>query len=210
MDGVLVDSEHLYRQMNLKLFAELGATVSQELYNSFIGISATKMWTILKDRFGIREAIPVLKTMEKDRKYQMLSEYELDSFDGIADLLVEAKQKGYKMAIASSSPKKNIELVAQKLGITDFFQVLLSGEEVTNGKPAPDIFLQAAKLLGADTTDCLVIEDSRNGALAAQAAEIACVGFRSPHSGNQDLSTCQLVVDSFDRSSRQQLFQLIE
>ncbi|MGB0524816.1 MAG: HAD family hydrolase [Flammeovirgaceae bacterium] len=208
MDGVLVDSEHLYRAMNLKLFAELGATVSQQEYDGFIGIAANKMWGYLKDNYGIALGIPTLKKMEKDHKFQLLSERELHSFEGVLSLLQEAQALGYKMAVASSSPKKNIELVVTKLGIAHFFDVLLSGEEVAKGKPEPDIFLKAAALLGVAPQQCIVIEDSRNGAIAASKANIPCVGFRSPHSGHQDFSTCALIIDEFSQTNRREILSL--
>jgi len=209
MDGVLVDSEHLYKKMNLALFQELGATVSQEEYNSFIGIAANKMWGFLKERYGISETIEELKQIEKERKYQLLDQLDIQSFEGIKELLVEAQAKGFKMAIASSSPKKNIELVAQKLGFEPFFEVLLSGEEVAFGKPEPDIFLKAADLLAVPPKAALVIEDSRNGAIAAKKAGMLCVGFRSPHSGNQQLEMCDWITHDFSAESRRHIFDLL-
>jgi beta-phosphoglucomutase-like phosphatase (HAD superfamily) len=82
-----------------------------------------------------------------------------------------------------------------RTGLGALFDRVISGGSVKNGKPAPDIFLKAAGLLGVEPADCVVIEDSRNGVIAAKSAGMKCVGYKNPNSGVQDLSCSDLVVD---------------
>ena len=81
--------------------------------------------------------------------------------------------------------------------MNQFFDVKVSGEEVENSKPAPDIFLRAAQLLNIRPEECLVFEDSRNGVVAAKAAGMQCIAFYNPNSGQQDLSRADKIIESF-------------
>lgn len=87
-------------------------------------------------------------------------------------------------------------MILNKLEIIKYFDIIVSGDEVQNSKPSPDIFLLAAKLLCAMPNECLVIEDSENGVKAAKLAGMKCVGFKNPNSGNQDLTLSDTVVCS--------------
>src|SRR5690606_5174684 len=93
---------------------------------------------------------------------------------------------------------KNIDLILQKLDIEKYFDFVVSGEQVVKGKPEPDIFLKVANHYSIHPKDCMVIEDSTNGVLAAKAANMFCVGYYNPSSGNQDLTKADLIIDSFN------------
>ena len=103
-----------------------------------------------------------------------------------------------KMAVASSSMYERIERTAKSLGVDDCFDVYVSGEQLKRPKPAPDIFIKAAELLGVSPSECIVIEDSGNGVNAAKAAGMACVGYINPGSGDQDLSAADYLVESLE------------
>ena len=102
------------------------------------------------------------------------------------------------MAVASSSPQTYIEAVTDYWGIRPYFQILVSGEQVEHPKPAPDIFLKTASILGLSSDECLVIEDSENGCRAAQAANMTCMAYYNPDSGKQNLQTASVVVEGFE------------
>ena len=78
-----------------------------------------------------------------------------------------------------------------------YFKICVSGNEVKNGKPAPDVFLHTANLLKVNPQECLVIEDSTNGVKAAKSAEMRCIGFQNFNSGNQDLSDADMIISTF-------------
>lgn len=207
MDGVLLDSEKLYTDMNQIFFKKLGAAISRTEHQTFVGISATKMWTYIKDKFKLSHSIDELKELERELKHTTLKETTLVPTFGVIDFLEFLKQKDYTTAIASSGLKKNIDLILQKLDMEKYFDFIVSGEQVQKGKPEPDIFLRVADRYNIHPKDCIVIEDSTNGVLAAKAANMFCIGYYNPNSGNQDLSKADMVIDNF---KDQKLFDLIE
>lgn len=207
MDGVLLDSEKLYMEMNQVFFKKLGADISIAEHQTFVGISATKMWAYIKDKFNLSYSVDELKELEKELKHTTLKETNLVPTFGVIDFLEFLKQKGYILTIASSGLKKNIDLILQKLDIEKYFDFVVSGEQVVKGKPEPDIFLKVADHYDRLPNDCIVIEDSTNGVLAAKAANMFCIGYYNPNSGNQDLTKADIVIDSF---KDQKLFDIIE
>jgi len=207
MDGVLLDSEKLYLDMNQDFFKTLGAGISIEEHQTFVGISATKMWTYIKEKFNLKQTVDELKVLERDLKYKTLSETPLVPTNGIVEFLEHLKKKGFTIAIASSSLKKNIDLILKKLSIEKYFDYIVSGEQVERGKPEPDIFLKVANYFNLHPEDCMVIEDSTNGVLAAKAAKMYCIGYYNPNSGRQDLSKADIIIRNF---KEQRLFDIIE
>lgn len=208
MDGVLLDSEPLYRETNLKFFNELGAHISHAEYDSFIGIAASTMWSRIKEKAPITHSVETLKSMERELKYSMLLQTDLRPIAGIPQFLQALKQGGYTLAVASSGQRKNIELILQKTGLASCFAYVVSGEQVPRGKPEPDIFLHVAHHFGVAPKNCFVVEDSRNGVLAAKAAGMFCIGFQNPGSGSQDLHQADLVITGFHDKKLYDLFPI--
>ena len=198
MDGVLLDSESIYKENNKIFFAELGMKVSDELYNTFIGLSATLIWQTLKNEFKLPESIDYYKKLEKEDRFQCLGKTELIPHDNLIPLLQLIFENKLPMAVASMSAKKNIELVLEKLNISTYFSAILSGEDVTQGKPNPEIFIKAAERLNTEPQFCLVIEDSKNGVTAAKSAGMSCIGYINPGSGNQDLSMADWIINNYN------------
>lgn len=196
LDGVLLDSESMYKKINFDFFLDLGVEITDKEYNSFIGISGEKMWGYIKEKGNLSQSISELRSEEKERKYQGLANNNLSSNPGLNNLLRFITSKQIPMAIASSGLMKNIKLILKKLSVERYFDYLVSGEMPKNGKPAPDIFLLAAEYFSKNPKNCIVIEDSRNGVLAAKAAGMKCIGYINEGSGNQDLSKADLITDS--------------
>ncbi len=105
----------------------------------------------------------------------------------------------YTLALASGSAPEVISDVVRSFGIEQCFLSMISGETIENCKPAPDIFLMSAKAIGIAPEECAVVEDSHNGVLAAKAAGMMCIGYINPHSGKQDLSMADYVIDDMGR-----------
>ena len=116
----------------------------------------------------------------------------------VRELIKDLHANGLKLIIASSSKASVIEEIISGLKLKEYFNGYVSGEMVARPKPAPDIFLAAANKLCVAPSECIVIEDSYNGLMAAKAAEMACIGFYNPNSGNQDLSCADYIVEGFD------------
>ena len=153
---------------------------------------------ILHDNYGIsRDDEELVKTM-KQIKEQVIKEEGFPMIEGVPQLLKRLKDGGYCLAIASSSPLSYIRQVVTTLGIDSYFDILVSGEQVKNPKPAPDVFLETAKQMGLDPEECLILEDSANGCRAAKAAGIVCIAYFNPDSGKQDLSSADMVIEGYE------------
>jgi HAD superfamily hydrolase (TIGR01509 family) len=124
---------------------------------------------------------------------------------GATHLLMKLRRKNIKLAIASSSHKKLIDYLLEQMGIAGCFDFVVASEDVARGKPDPETFLKAANGLSASPDECLVIEDSKLGVEAAKKAGMKCIGYRNPHSGNQDLSEADIVIDNFSELNLEQL-----
>lgn len=213
MDGVLIDSEPFHLVVNEKIFANLEINLSEEEYQSFIGTTHKDMWTTIKNRYNLPQPVPELVNMQVSGNIEYIKNEEIEEINGITNLLSKIARENIKIGIASSSPTEVIELVINKLDFSDYFSAIVGGEEIEKGKPSPDIFLKAAKRLKAKPSACIVIEDSKNGVLAAKAAGMKCVGFKNPNSGNQDLQKADLIINDYDSlnvNTLRTLFQYIK
>jgi len=197
MDGVIIDSEQEHYIANQKLFKELEIIPEALDYDSFVGLSSRIMWSKIKNDFNLMQSVNELMAMGEKAIMEHFSRIKLKEIPGIRDLIDYANERSMKIAIASSSPFAMIELVTYKLGITEYFDLLVSGDLVKRGKPYPDIYNHTAANLMVTPENCVVIEDSYNGSQAAKKANMICIGYQNPTSGNQDLSACDLVVNSF-------------
>ena len=179
-DGVLVDSEPLSMRADMMLLAQQGITISEaEAHNRFVGTTFQAMLDMMTQQFGT--VFPPGLQATKNTVVEALYRSELKIVPGIVDVLDALKARGVTVSIGSNSPKKRVELAVELTGIADRFDRIVSYEDVTNGKPAPDIFLRAAELAGAALDECLVVEDSLTGVTAAVAAGIRTIGFTGTH-----------------------------
>jgi len=196
LDGVLIDSEPLHCRADTQLLRELGADPSANYFDRFTGWTDAAMWEAIKTDYHLTKSIDQLMKMQVPIKLNLLKEGDFKATPGIAELLEEIKTAHLPIAIASSSPKIFIEAVLEKIGIKQYFKILISGEEIERSKPEPDIFLKAALLLNVDPSECLVVEDSKSGTIAAKKAGMKCIGYQNFNSGNQDLSNADLIVNN--------------
>ncbi|MDP8211151.1 MAG: HAD-IA family hydrolase [Candidatus Stygibacter australis] len=197
MDGVIINSERDHYLANQKLYKYLGISLDAVEYDRFVGLSSKIMWTEVREEFQLKQSVDELMGLAEKAIMEHFSNIELTATVGFMDLLDYINERSMKIAVASSSPLAMVNLVVDKLGIKDYFDLLVSGDQVEQGKPYPDIFIHTAALLQSQPGNCMVIEDSHNGALAAKRANMNCIGYQNPSSGNQDLSICDLVVNSF-------------
>lgn len=196
MDGVIIDSEPIHFQVDIETMKHLGCNMSKKELEKYVGTTNEYMLTDIKKNYNIKESIEEITDYKMKLTKRKIIESDLEPIEGIKELLVNLKENSIPAAIASSSPIDFINIVVEKFKIRDYFQYIVSGEEVVNGKPAPDIYIETAKKLGFDAKDCTVIEDSKNGVQAAKSAGMKCIGFANVNSGNQDLSKADIIVDS--------------
>jgi len=199
MDGVIIDSEPLhYKVFKEYLQSKWELSISDEEYSTFIGTTNHHMYSVLKEKYNLTAEVTALveEYEEKCIAFLLASKMEKPIL-GVDALVKNLYQNNIRLALASSSPKKNINLVLEMFGLHPYFEVVVSGQEVVNSKPSPDIFLRAAKLLDLSPEECLVFEDSGNGVVAAKEAGMKCIAFYNPNSGKQDLSRADHIIESF-------------
>jgi HAD superfamily hydrolase (TIGR01509 family) len=197
MDGVLVDSEPEYKRLEAELALSVGVTLSDEDMKDNVGKGQPAMWKDLKKKYGF-EADPLDLMAEEARLARRF--YEHDRLKGIEpaiDLLKRCARDGLKIAIATSSLEENAKLAVKGLELEAYVGAIAGGDKVERSKPAPDIFLLAAKLLGTAPEECVVIEDSGNGVFAAKEAGMKAVGVKASDS-DQDLSGADIVVETLE------------
>jgi beta-phosphoglucomutase len=206
MDGVIIDTEPIHHHAFFTQFAELGITVSDELYASFLGSSTRNVFQRLKQEFALPQEVADLLLRKRELFNQAFDEdASLDLLPGVRALIEELKAHGVQMVLASSASKATIGRVFTRFGLAPYFTHTISGEDFAQSKPNPAIFLHAAELAETPVTECIVIEDSANGVAAAKAAGIYCVGYASPHSAGQDLRLADRVIQDFSELSAAQI-----
>jgi beta-phosphoglucomutase family hydrolase len=210
MDGVIVDSEPLHQTAEKKVFRYAGVEVQDSLHHSFVGTSDLAMWTKIVALFQLPYTAKELMDLKQQFYTELLENTkQIEPIAGVIELIHHLNQRDFKLALASSSPHSQISFFLNRFNLSDFFDAKVSGEDVLNGKPNPDIFLKAAQLLGVQPENCLVIEDSSNGISAAKKATMKCIGFQNHNSGKQDLSNADAIIDRFDLKTREIIDQLM-
>ncbi|MNI45799.1 2-deoxyglucose-6-phosphate phosphatase [compost metagenome] len=194
MDGVIIDSEPLHYEVDIETMNYFGHVIESEQLDKYVGMTNPEMWKFIREEFQVVQSVEEIIEYQLARKISSLSSLVIEPIEGIRELIQNIKNRDWLVGIASSSPRVFIEAVVSKFGIAEYFDCIVSGEEVPKGKPAPDVYLEAAKQLGVEPKECLVLEDSRNGVIAAKAAGMGCIGYVNLNSGNQDLSQADEVV----------------
>lgn len=200
MDGVIIDSEQVHKEAAYVLIDRLGFSVSETLFETFTGRRSVDCWQMMMD--AQEEAVShdpaKLAEEEEDIFFSLYyDEAKAELVPGVQELMMKFRSLGLKLIVASSSPIIAIEKMLTHFRLESVFSGYVSGEQVTHGKPEPDIFLAAAEKLGVDPSDCLVIEDSDAGLLAAKRAGMKAIGYANPNSHNQQLNEADLVVNDF-------------
>ncbi|PJJ05876.1 HAD superfamily hydrolase (TIGR01509 family) [Streptomyces sp. 2333.5] len=175
LDGTLVDSEPNYYEAGRRLLAGYGVPdFSWEHHTRFIGIGTRETLEILRREFGIEAPVEELLA-GKNRLYLELARAHTEVFPEMRALVERLSEAGHPLAVASGSSRDAIETVLAGTGLDGLLTTVVSAEEVAHGKPAPDVFLEAARRLGTDPAACVVLEDAAPGALAAHRAGMRCI-----------------------------------
>jgi len=196
MDGVIVDTELVHMRAEMDTAEAFGIKLTHEELIPYQGSSDEQLFGDIIKKRQLDIALEKICAYKKDLFNRTMREQGATPIEGILDLINEAARSELKTAIASSSTPDFIDFVVDDLKIRAKFDVLVSGALLAESKPNPEIYLLTAKKLGVNPKDCVVLEDTNNGARAAKAAGMYCIGFRSPHSGVQDFSMVDEIVDS--------------
>lgn len=207
LDGVVVDSAPFHFKAWREFAAARGKVFTQEDFKKTFGM---RNEDILLYIFGEELERGFLETWsdEKEERFRQLIQGRVKPFPGVLTLVRTFDIAGYKQAIASSTPLKNINLILNTLTILDFFTVIISGEGVSRGKPDPEAFLKAAKAMSLAPDRCLVIEDAAAGIEAAKRAWMKSIGVTNTLP-REKLASADLVVRSLDEVDMKIIAQLL-
>ncbi len=173
LDGVIIDSEHVWDSARESLARERGGHWHERAQTDMMGMSSLEWSRYMHDVIGLREPPEEISAAVVGRLEETYRE-ELPLFEGAPEAVARLTER-WPLAVASSSNRPIIDLVLELSGLGRYFRTTVSSEEVARGKPAPDVYLEAARRLGVDPSRTVAVEDSRNGILSAKAAGMRVV-----------------------------------
>ena len=207
MDGVIADTASYHLKAWQEVFQKRGVKFTEDDFRHSFG---QRNDTIIKNTLGDKVSQDEIEAManEKEESFRRRIGQNIKPLPGVMELLRSLKEHRFKMALASSAPMENIQLLTQSLGISSYFQSIISDEDVTEGKPSPQVFQLAAQKLEAEPENCIVIEDAITGVTAAKRAGMHCLAVTTTHPGHS-LMEADLVVDTLEKVSENNLEGLI-
>lgn len=209
MDGLLIDTEPIWRQAEIEVFNSVGLHLTEEQCLETMGVRVAEVVAIWYHRHpwegpSIQE---ITDRIESAVVSHVMAEGEAKP--GVYSALATVRAAGLPIAIASSSSIRLIRAVVQRLKIGQYIDVACSGDAEPEGKPHPGVYLTTARKLGVAPESCLALEDSPNGVLSAKAAGMTCIAVPDPHlAGDPRMSLADLRLDSLEELTPQLLSSL--
>jgi len=205
LDGVISDTQRLHFEVDVEVLKRKGIDFPFKRMNRYAGVSDREFFRELvfkKKKFSEKEMEKII-----EMKYEILFKKmkgNLKPIKGVIELIKRLKRNSFRLAVASSSPKKAVNFVLSSFKIKKYFDVILSREDVVKAKPDPEIYLKAAKLLKLKPEDCLVIEDSPSGIKAAKSAGMKCIAIATTLKKEQ-LKQADKIINSFEELSLKEI-----
>jgi len=208
MDGVLADTAPHHLRAWQETFAKRGIKFTEADFKRGFGIRND---AIIKNTLGEQTTKAEIEAIakEKEATFRRIIGKDVKPLPGALELLKALDERGIRMAIASSTTIENIHLIIGSLGIADYFKAVITGHDVTEGKPSPQVFLLAAQKLGAEPKNCIVVEDAVAGVKAAKSAGMYCVAVSNTHP-KEKLNEADLIVASLEMVTVKDLEKLLK
>jgi HAD superfamily hydrolase (TIGR01509 family) len=204
MDGVLTDSEPLINMAAITMFAEQGLKVLPEDFSPFVGTGEDRYIGGVAEKYKFPLNLPAAKKRTYEIYLDLVPEH-LEAFPGAQELVAVCRKAGLRTAVASSADRIKISANLQKIGLPlNAWDAVVTGEDIAEKKPAPDIFLKTARQLSQPPDTCVVVEDAINGVQAAKAAGMRCVAVAHTFAAEL-LSAADLVRERISGVSPQDL-----
>lgn len=195
MDGIIIDSEPLQMLAINHVMSQWNIQLSEEDFLPMIGRRLSDDFVDLKRKYPVPVEYPEFAKM-KNQAYQNLIRHSIQEMPGLSRLLKELKNNNILLAVASGSGRWDIDLVLEGLGLSSTFDVITSGNEVTHGKPHPEIYLLAADRLKTEPKHCVAFEDTFYGVTSAKSAGMKCVAVPHKYTLTHDFREADKVVGS--------------
>ncbi|MFA6064314.1 MAG: HAD family phosphatase [archaeon] len=210
MDGVLVNSPPFITKSFGVLLKEYGVVLTPEQRKKSVGMSLRDQLKEWEKEFSLPKIDP-LEFSKKSFKIELsLMENELRPNKTITSLISCAKQKGVKIAVATSSTKERAKRILDLIKVSKYLDALVTAEDVALHKPNPDLFLKAAELVGAKPSECVVFEDAKNGIEAANRAEMKSIALLTELTAPKDFEgTADLIIKDFSEVNLKLLEELV-
>lgn len=194
MDGLMIDSEKLYFETEIQLAKKFGREVSQSTLREMMGRKPIESMQIFKQNTGIELSAHQLLQMRDEIMLDKLSK-QLEPMKGLYEIIGKFYRR-YPLAVATGAPAKFLSVVLEKLDLKQKFDVLVSSDEISKGKPHPETYLRTCEKLSLPPPQCIVLEDSTNGAMAAKSAGCYVIAVPCTYSKGQDFSFCDFTASS--------------
>jgi len=198
MDGVLIQSEEVWDAVRERFVRERGGRYDDEIQRAMMGMSSTEWSRYLHDEAEVPDAPDEINAEVVRRMLDAYREH-LPLIPGAVEAVRRLADR-FTLGLASSSNRELIDTVLDVAGLAPFFAATVSSEEVAHGKPAPDVYLEAARRLGVEAAECTAIEDSHGGIRSAKSAGMRVVAIPNPTypPGNEALALADATVGSLD------------
>ncbi|WP_302610224.1 HAD family phosphatase [uncultured Mitsuokella sp.] len=196
MDGVILDSEPIHSRVKMDTFHHFHLPFDEADLIHYMGRTSNEIFGEVIAKEGRKDlAVEDLVRYKHEHYLEVLQSGAIEPIEGAVALIKRLYEEGIPLALATSSWEKVMETVLDAFKIRPYFRSVISGSTLPKSKPDPAIYLLSAERLGVTPASCMVLEDTAAGVLAAKRAGMYCIGFRSPHSGAQDLSLADTVVN---------------
>ncbi|MBA7597583.1 Phosphorylated carbohydrates phosphatase [subsurface metagenome] len=208
MDGVLADTAPHHLHAWQEIFSKRGVKFTEADFKRGFGIRNDAIIRNILGEQVTKDEIEAI-AQEKEKTFRRIIGQNIRPLPGAVKLLQALDKHGVRMAIASSTTIENIRLIIGGMDIENCFKAVVTGHDVTEGKPSPQVFLLAAKRLGAEPENCIVVEDSVAGVVAAKSAGMYCVAVTNTHP-REKLKEADLIVDTLEAVSVKDILKLIK
>jgi len=192
MDGVILDSEPLHNRAREILLKQFGVNEPAE---DMVGKSNKETWEPVIEKYGIPYTQPKIERMQHEIVMKILNDENIQPTEGLMELINELEKRRITMAVASSSARWFVDHVLDYYKIKNKFFCTLTGNDVNNYKPHPEIYRKCLEICGFSANETIAIEDSDSGQASAVSANIKCIGYKNPGSGNQKLERGFVTID---------------
>jgi HAD superfamily hydrolase (TIGR01509 family) len=206
MDGLLVDTEGLYFKAESKIARRRGKHFTVSLMQKMMGHKAAQSIRIMMDNLGIDGPIEEIEAL-RDTLYRDLLDKGVKPMRGMLDLLTWLESHGYRKAVATASKPEFKDIIFDHLDLHHRFEVVVTADQVSEGKPSPEIYQLALHHLCLDPRECIILEDSPPGLKAAKRAGCPCIIVPNRFTRSQNFSEADLVAPHLFHQSIRQLFQ---
>jgi len=197
-DGVLVDTEILYYRATRNTLRSVGIDLTEDQFRRFFLKEARGAWHLAAEKGISAQAIDSLRE-ERNRLYHRLLQEENITNPEVEPVLQALTDRRIRMAVVTSSKRIHFETIHSRTGLIKYFELVITAEEVKETKPSPEPYLLALKKVGCEPGECVVIEDSERGLMAAKAAGLECWVYPTKLTGSGDFQQADKVIDHLEK-----------